>query len=72
MDFDDLDTERVEEWKENNPELFEEHKEALFELAVAAAADQIEYLAEKLDEITSDIRDEVNHLDKGLQEGGGQ
>lgn len=69
MNFDDLDTKRLEEWKQDNPQLFEEHKEALFELTVAAAADQMEYLADKLDEMSSDIRDEVNYVDKGLQEG---
>ena len=69
MDFEDLDTERMKKWKEDNPELFEEHKEALFELTVAAAADQMEYIAEKLEQIASDMRDEVNKLDKVLEEG---
>ena len=69
MNFEDLDIGRVKDWKEDNPELFEQHKEALFELTIAAAADQMEHLAEKLDEMSSDIRDEVNYLDKGLQEG---
>lgn len=69
MDFDDLDIGRVKDWKEDNPELVEEHKEALFELTVAAMGDQMEYLAEKLDEMGSNIRDEVNQLDKHLEEG---
>jgi hypothetical protein len=69
MDFEDLDIKRVKEWKQDNPELFKEHSQALFELTIAAAGDQMEHLAEKLDEMASDIIDEVDQLDKQLEEG---
>jgi hypothetical protein len=72
MDFEDLDIDRVKDWKEENPELTEEHKEELFDLTVAASADQMEHLAEKLEQIASDMRDEVNKLDKVLEEGENQ
>lgn len=71
IDFEDFDTPRLLEWKENHSELVEEHREDLFNLAVAASADQLEHLAEKLEEISSEMKDELNQMvDETLEEGG--
>lgn len=70
LDVEDLQNDRVEDWKENHPELFEEHKDALFNLVLASSADQLEHLAKRLEEMSSEIRDEVNEIDQEIVEGG--
>lgn len=72
LDFEDLQTDRVEDWKENHPELFEEHKDELLDLVVAASADQLEHLAKRLEKISNEIRDEVNEVDQELVKGENQ
>jgi len=72
LNFEDLQTDRVDDWKENHPELFEQHKDTLFNLVLAASADQLEHLAEQFEEISNEIRDEVNEVDQELVQGENQ